>query len=96
MKPYIVIVHKDADSAWSMSFPDAPGCFSASDDVDDLFHFASEALELWTEGMSEDGLSIPEPRELSSLRTDPQWRESFETAALVIAVKAPVLVREAA
>ena len=96
MKPYIVIVHKDAKSAWSMSFPDAPGCFSASDDVDDLFHNAAEALELWAEGMIEDGLPLPETREFSELQVDPQWRESFETAALVIAVKAPVLVRQAA
>lgn len=96
MKPYIVVVHKDAASAWSMSFPDAPGCFSASDDIDDLFHNASEALELWMEGMVEEGLPLPQTRELSCLQEDPEWRESFETAALVIAIKAPVLVRQAA
>jgi predicted RNase H-like HicB family nuclease len=96
MKPYIVIVHKDAESAWSMSFPDAPGCFSASDDVDDLFHNASEALELWTEGMLEEGLPIPQTRELSELQADPEWRESFETATLVIAIDAPAHARKAA
>lgn len=30
MKPNIVIVHKDENSAYGMSFPDAPGCFSAA------------------------------------------------------------------
>ena len=27
MKPYIVIVHKDAGSAYGMTFPDAPDVF---------------------------------------------------------------------
>lgn len=49
MKPYIVIVHKDANSAYSMTIPDAPGCFSGADEIDDLFVMASEALELWGE-----------------------------------------------
>ena len=59
MKPYIVIVHKDEHSAYGMSFPDAPGCFSAADEIEDIFAMASEALELWAEGMREDGLPIP-------------------------------------
>jgi predicted RNase H-like HicB family nuclease len=86
MKPYIVIVHKDPESAYGMTFPDAPGCFSAADTIDDLFANASEALSLWTEVMQEDKLPIPEPRDLSELREDPEWAESFSDAALVIAV----------
>ncbi len=89
MKPYIVIVHKDPESAYGMTFPDAPGCFSAADELDDLFANAAEALELWTEGMQEDKLPVPEPRELSELRKDPEWSESFADAALVIAVASP-------
>lgn len=90
MKPYIVIVHKDPDSAYGMSFPDAPGCFSAADGLDELFANASEALALWTEAMQEDNSPIPEPRDLSELRDDPEWAESFADAALIIAVPAPV------
>ena len=44
LKPYIAIVHKDLGSAYGMTFPDAPGCFSATDDLDDLFEMANEAL----------------------------------------------------
>ena len=36
MKTYIALVHKDADSAWGVSFPDLPGCFSAADTLDDV------------------------------------------------------------
>ena len=42
MKPYIAIVHKDQDSAYGLSFPDAPGCFSAADDMDDVFANAAQ------------------------------------------------------
>ncbi len=89
MKPYIVLVHKDAESAYGMTFPDAPGCFSAADEPDDLFAMASEALELWAEGMREDGASITEPRGILELRADPEWRESVAEADFVIAVAAP-------
>jgi predicted RNase H-like HicB family nuclease len=89
MKPYIVIVHKDAESAYGMAFPDAPGCFSAADQLDDLFARASEALALWTEGMLEEGFPIPAPRNLSELKEDPEWAESFADEALIIAVPPP-------
>jgi predicted RNase H-like HicB family nuclease len=89
MKPYIVIVHKDPESAYGMTFPDAPGCFSAADTIDDLFANAAEALALWTEVMQEDKLPMPQPRDLSELSNDPEWAESFADAALIIAVPSP-------
>ncbi len=89
MKPYIVIVHKDANSAYSMTFPDAPGCFSAADEIDDLFAMASEALELWGEGMREEGAPIAKPRDFEAVRADPEWKDYFADAAFVIAVEPP-------
>jgi predicted RNase H-like HicB family nuclease len=91
MKPYIAIVHKDPDSAYGMTFPDAPGCFSAADDIDDLFAMATEALTGWAEVTLEYGGSLPATRDLSEIRADPEWRESFADAVLVIAVPPPVL-----
>lgn len=89
MKPYIAIVHKDPDSAYGLTFPDAPGCFSAADEMDDLFATAEEAIALWTEAMIADRQTIPAPRDFSELQGDPEWAESFADAALVIAVPAP-------
>ncbi len=89
MKPYIAIVHKDANSAYGMTFPDAPGCFSAADEIDDVFAMASEALELWAEGMLDDGRTIPETRDFEVIRHDPKWTESFSDAVFVIAVPPP-------
>lgn len=91
MKPYIAIVHQEAGSAYGIAFPDAPGCFSASDTLDDLFDNAGEALGLWLDVASEERIAIPEPRDLSVLRHDADWAASFADAALVIAVPAPRL-----
>jgi predicted RNase H-like HicB family nuclease len=90
MKPYIGVVHKDPDSAYGISFPDAPGCFSAADEMDDVFAMAEEALAAWTEAMLAGGLAIPRTRELSEIRADPEWAESLASSAFLIAVPAPL------
>lgn len=65
MKTYIALVHKDADSAWGVSFPDLPGCFSAADTLDDVLPKACEALELWFEDQPQ-----VEPRSMSEIRAE--------------------------
>jgi predicted RNase H-like HicB family nuclease len=87
MKPYIGIVHKDPDSAYGISFPDAPGCFSAADEMDDVFPMAEEALSLWTEGMVEEGHTIPPTRGLSKISKDPEWQESLAESVFLIALR---------
>ena len=49
MKTYFAIVHKDADSAYGVTFPDIPGCYSAADRLEDVLPNAAEALDLWFE-----------------------------------------------
>lgn len=49
MKYFYALVHKDADSAFGVEFPDLPGCFSAADRMEDVVPNACEALELWFE-----------------------------------------------
>ena len=53
MRYYHAIVHKDADSAFGVQFPDLPGCFSAADDMEDVVPNAVEALSLWCEDADE-------------------------------------------
>jgi predicted RNase H-like HicB family nuclease len=65
MKIFIAVVHKDADSAYGISFPDVPGCFSAADDFSDVIPNAVEALSLYFD----DG-PLPEPRDLDVVRTE--------------------------
>ncbi|MHA6717912.1 type II toxin-antitoxin system HicB family antitoxin [Sphingomonas sp. RS6] len=53
MKIFFAIVHKDADSAYGVTFPDLPGCFSAADTLEDVMKNAAEALDLWFEDQDE-------------------------------------------
>jgi predicted RNase H-like HicB family nuclease len=71
--PYYVAIVEDAgpETAIGIWFPDLPGCFSAGDDVDDALRNAEEAIELYAEGLAEDGRSMPNPRSLTALRADP-------------------------
>lgn len=47
---YPVYVHKDEGSAYGLTFPDFPGCFSAADELADLPRMAQEAVEVYFEG----------------------------------------------
>lgn len=89
MKPFVAIVHREPNSAYGVTFPDAPGCFAAADEMDDLFANAADALALWADGLREDGIAAPQARDLSEIKADPLWAEAFADAALVIAVPAP-------
>jgi predicted RNase H-like HicB family nuclease len=53
MKTYFAIVHKDRDSAYGVTFPDIPGCYSAADTLEDVVPNACEALDLWFEDADE-------------------------------------------
>lgn len=63
---YPVYVHKDADSAYGLTFPDFPGCFSAADELADLPRMAQEAVEAHFEG---EEFEIPAPS------TPEQWAD---------------------
>lgn len=65
MRPIIGVVHKDEGSAYGVSFPDAPGCFAASDELDGLIPAAIEALTLW----AEEG-HMPQPRDMDAIRAE--------------------------
>ena len=49
MTYFYAIVHKDEDSAFGVTFPDLPGCFSAADEMNDIVANSVEALTLWFE-----------------------------------------------
>ncbi len=47
---YIAVIHKETDSAYGVTMPDFPGCFSAADSLDEIPANIQEAVELWAEG----------------------------------------------
>ncbi len=64
MRYYHGVVHKDADSAFGVHFPDLPGCFSAADSIDAVIPNATEALALWFE----DNETAAEPQPVEAIR----------------------------
>ena len=64
MRYFHGVVHKDADSAFGVHFPDLPGCFSAADTIDDVIPNAVEALSLWFE----DGDGAAAPSSIETVR----------------------------
>lgn len=51
---YIAIIHKEQGTAYGVTLPDFPGCFSAADTLDEVPRNIQEAVELWAEGEEEE------------------------------------------
>lgn len=79
MKTFLALVHKDADSAYGVTFPDLPGCFSAADDFADIIPNAAEALDLWFEDRTE-----AEPRGPEAVRAE--VADDLAAGAFLVAV----------
>lgn len=82
MLTFLAVVHKDADSAYGVRFPDLPGCYSAADDPEDVIPKAMEALELWFEHEP-----FVAPRSIEAIRVEAA--EDLREGAFLIAVPAP-------
>lgn len=67
MRHYFALVHKDADSAFGVQFPDIDGVFSAADDADSIVPNAVEALRLFAE---DEALPPPSSHEAILARDD--------------------------
>ncbi len=81
MKTFIGIVHKEKESAYGIHFPDAEGCFSASDNLDDLLAEASKALAFFFEDMD-----VPSVRDADALLADDAVRQELSKGAFLLAV----------
>ncbi|WP_158816171.1 type II toxin-antitoxin system HicB family antitoxin [Methylocapsa sp. S129] len=88
MRPYIALIHKDADSDFGVSFPDLPGCVATGQTLDEARDMAAEALALHLEGLEQDGEAIPEPSTLEAVMANAENRDGV--AILVAAPTAAV------
>lgn len=79
MNYFYALVHKDDDSAFGVTFPDLPGCFSAADTIEEIVPNACEALDLWFEDEAE-----VEPRDVEAVRLE--CAEDLAQGAFLIAV----------
>lgn len=85
-KYYLGVVEKDPDSAWSMWFPDMPGCFPATDEFEDLPRGAAELLREHVEALERHGIAVPEPRPVMEAMADRDVRRSLKAGATTLLV----------
>ncbi|MBP1850427.1 type II toxin-antitoxin system HicB family antitoxin [Rhizobium halophytocola] len=81
MRHYIALVHKDAESAFGVSFPDLPGVFSAADEEGDLIGNAIEALRLWAEDAP-----LPAPNPIEAIVERQDIRHALAGGAFLVRV----------
>jgi len=62
---YTVIVHHTGGSAYGVTVPDIPGCFSAGDSMTEALANAVEAIEMNLELLSEQDASVPDASDAS-------------------------------
>lgn len=69
----IAISKGDDDHAWCVEVPDLPGCFSASEDLDNVMAMAREAIEGHLEILVEDGAPIPAANDVTLHAANPKY-----------------------
>jgi predicted RNase H-like HicB family nuclease len=75
---YPLVIHHEPDSAFGVTVPDLPGCFSAGDTIDEALTFAREAILGHVHTLIETGQDVPRPRPIDEHRGNPD----FQGAAL--------------
>ena len=88
MPHYFALVEKEEDSAFGITFPDVPNCFSASDDLNDVVKNATEALSFY----AEDEV-LPVPRSIDELKANKSITKALAHGAFLISV--PVIENDA-
>lgn len=61
---YPIVIHKDPDTAYGVTVPDLPGCFSAGDTMEEAVKNAVEAIECHVEGILIDNENLPIPKDM--------------------------------
>jgi predicted RNase H-like HicB family nuclease len=81
MRYYFALVHKDADSAYGVQFPDLPGVFSAADEQGEIIAKAAEALQL-----SAEDENMPAPSTHEAIVARAEVRAELANGAYLIQV----------
>jgi predicted RNase H-like HicB family nuclease len=77
MMKYPVVIHKDINSDYGVTFPDIPGCFSIGTSIEEALAMAQEAAECHIEGMLLDSEPIPVPTSIESHRDNPNYKDGL-------------------
>lgn len=72
---YPVVIHKDDDSDYGVTFPDLPGCFSAGDTIEEAIVNSQEAAECHIEGILLDSEPIPVATSIEKHKDKPDFKD---------------------
>ena len=74
---YPVVIHKDKNSDYGVTFPDIPGCFSVGTSIEEALTMSQEAAECHIEGMLLDSEPVPVPTSIESHRDNPDYKDGL-------------------
>lgn len=83
---YPALLEGDAETGFSVWFPDLDGCVSAGDSASEAALNAQEALGLHLEGLMAEGLPVPPASDLAAVKTDD---DAPEIARLLVTAYLP-------
>ena len=72
---YPVVIHKDKNSDYGVTFPDLPGCFSAGETIEEALTNAQEAAECHIEGILIDSEPIPVSTAIEKHKDNPDFKD---------------------
>lgn len=67
---YTAIFTPEENGAYSVRFPDLPGCYTGGDDLPDAVRMTQDALCLWLYDMEQDHKAIPDASTPGTLSFD--------------------------
>jgi predicted RNase H-like HicB family nuclease len=74
---YPVVIHKDENSDYGITFPDLPGCFSAGETIEEALANAQEAAECHIEGMLLDSEPLPVATTVERHKDNPDFKDGI-------------------
>ncbi|MCK5785188.1 MAG: type II toxin-antitoxin system HicB family antitoxin [Candidatus Sabulitectum sp.] len=74
---YPIVIHKDQNSDYGVTFPDLPGCFSVGSSIEEAIAMSQEAAECHIEGMLLDSEPIPVASSIENHQDNPDYKDGL-------------------
>jgi predicted RNase H-like HicB family nuclease len=74
---YPVVIHKDENSDYGVTFPDLSGCFSAGETIEKALANAQEAAECHIEGILLDSEPVPVATTIEKHKDIPEFKDGL-------------------
>ena len=69
---FALVIHQEGDSAYGVTAPDMPGCFSAGDTLEEALENTKEAIDMHMEEVIEGNEAVPTPSPMEAIVNDPE------------------------